>query len=609
MLDQNTDRLWYTIGVVIVAAGIFAGILIFMPDFISSIASTADGFNVEYQLNGGTSDMNKRFLAVRDEHTVPLEEPKLESYHFQGWLAIDTDEIVDGTDFTVLTKADGDVYLPGQTFEPQGHTTMVALWRMRENDVSYNLNGGTGEFPLVKVPYESTHTIPTHKPTRTGYTFHGWINSDTLTTLQPGNSFKPEGDVELKATWTLNKYMVTYNLDGGSGAFTNAEVQHGNGHTIPNLRPTKTGYTFDGWVDNDGKRHAQGAVIAIEKPTTLKAVWVVNKYSVSYILNGGSGTFNNVTLDYGSTYTIPTTPPTRSGYLFLGWERLNTDGTVMNVVHPGQTLTISGPEKLSAKWSIKYDITFNVNGGTGTYTGATVSHGDSYQIPANKPTRYGFTFEGWRRANGTIVQAGETIGVTSHEPLVATWKVETPTVRYDSNNGTPIAGGYFTTTPGPEVVTPGITYTNYDVPNMERYGYTFQGWRNSVTGELFKPPYATANDIAVRFTMPNESVTMVAVFTKTESSPTVQYNGNGGSPFDYGGSAFLPSQRTVAIGAWYGVDVPNMSKDGYTFVGWSAVIAGEARLFKPLSTSSGDVTVSFTMPNHSITMEAIYTKD
>ena len=119
MLDQNTDRSINMIGVILLAGAIMLVILGFVPDVIDSLASTADGVDVIYELDGGSSKMEKRHLGIKGEHTIPLEEPIIESYHFAGW----------------ENSTTGEIQFPGETFTPKQHTTMTATWRIRQHDI------------------------------------------------------------------------------------------------------------------------------------------------------------------------------------------------------------------------------------------------------------------------------------------------------------------------------------------------------------------------------------------------------------------------------------------------------------------------------------------
>ena len=128
MIEQSTDRLIHTIGVVMTTAVIIAAIVLFMPKLTAAITGATEGYDVTYHLNGGTSNMTKQYVAVRTEHTVPLEEPKANGKMFIGWLSIEADEFSDDMDLELLTNDDGEVVLPGSTIDLKANTQMVALW-------------------------------------------------------------------------------------------------------------------------------------------------------------------------------------------------------------------------------------------------------------------------------------------------------------------------------------------------------------------------------------------------------------------------------------------------------------------------------------------------
>lgn len=70
--------------------------------------------------------------------------------------------------------------------------------------VSFDLNGGTGNFPDIVVTAGDAVMLPTAIPSRDDYTFEGWLvsltGSDEI--LQPGTAFTPPTDVTLVAQWS-----------------------------------------------------------------------------------------------------------------------------------------------------------------------------------------------------------------------------------------------------------------------------------------------------------------------------------------------------------------------------------------------------------------------
>lgn len=70
-------------------------------------------------------------------------------------------------------------------------------------------------------------------------------------------------------------------------------------------------------------------------------------------------------------------------------------------------------------------ITYNANGGTGGPTSSTATKGSASLLSTKKPTRSGYTFQGWARtssATSAVWQPGGTITAYSNQTLYAVWK-------------------------------------------------------------------------------------------------------------------------------------------------------------------------------------------
>ena len=74
-------------------------------------------------------------------------------------------------------------------------------------------------------------------PTKEGYTFSGW--SDIPATM-------PAKDVTVTGTFSINKYNLIYKVDGED--YKAIQVEYGASIT-PEAAPTKDYYTFSGWSD------------------------------------------------------------------------------------------------------------------------------------------------------------------------------------------------------------------------------------------------------------------------------------------------------------------------------------------------------------------------
>ena len=133
-------------------------------------------------------------------------------------------------------------------------------------------------------------------------------------------------------------YKITYNLNGGVNNRDNPstyDVLYG----ISLNNPTKDGYVFDGWYDennnkitgiNEGCNATFSSVgdlytkleLRTAKDITLTAKWTINKYNLNVNLNGGTWGNGQETQtlrqDYNSQLMLPT--PTKEGYEFTGWK-------------------------------------------------------------------------------------------------------------------------------------------------------------------------------------------------------------------------------------------------------------------------------------------------
>ncbi len=567
MIEQNTDRMTNAIGVIITAAVFIAGIVLFMPDLISSMAGVTDGYDIIYELNGGYGDVDRRHIGVRGEHSVPIEEPTLDNYHFEGWYGIDlafvkdkagdlenydnvTAQIKAGVDKIsedlAETRVTGDrgyfndfeVYLPQSTFKPDSHLIMLASWTIRQHDIEYSLNGGVGEFPAQRNDYLKPYTLYAHEPTRVGHGFRGWKSDITFEISNAGDTVDITADTIFDALWTRDIYTVEYDLNGGDGTFESAEIQYMDDYKISNLEPLRVGHTFTGWVDELGDKYLPGDIVTVETSKTLTAQWDVNSYNVSYDLKGGEGHFPPDVAKFNEVYKIAQQRPKRRGYTFKGW---NVKGDVYD---SGSELTITKAEDyvLEAIWEINsYTIRYDLNGGSGNFPSATQDFKSSYAISTSKPTRTGYTFMGWTMStNNTVVQAGGNFIVERDVTLTAKWTVNRYTVTYVLDGG---SGSFSTRT---------LDYGDmFQVINHEptRPGHTFEGWRHDATRVVYKP--------GDQFKMMSRDVRLIAIWSTNDY--TVRYDLNGGS------GSFQSS--TLRYNTSYRV-LGKPQRAGWEFIGW-----------------------------------------
>ena len=160
--------------------------------------------------------------------------------------------------------------------------------------ISYNANGGSGAPNAQTKKYNTTLTLSTTKPTKTGYTFKGWATSSSATTAQyqPGGSYTANASATLWAVWQIITYTITYksNYSGGPSDVTQSK-NYGSAVTLKGASTfTRTNYTFLYWYTNSsgtgGTQYNAGASYNTNKDLTLYAIWKKNNIPV-FINVGG----------------------------------------------------------------------------------------------------------------------------------------------------------------------------------------------------------------------------------------------------------------------------------------------------------------------------------
>lgn len=284
-------------------------------------------------------------------------------------------------------------------------------------------------------------------------------------------------------------FTVTYNANGATGSVPTDANEYASGATVTakshgNL--VKEGFSFAGWKRSDNNSIVQeNATFTMPASNlTLTAQWTERQLTnyrttcstqatVSFDLNGGSGTFETVTLD-GDSYTIPETVPTRDGYNFVGWKIQDGNETIYK--HGTDNATISNITEsitLVAQWSaIEYTITYHLNGGSGVEN--TIYTIESNDITLPTPEQQGLTFVGWYENADFTGQAVTKIsrGSTGNKEFWAKWEKSTPTFAWSDATCTAAleADNTFPTLKNPNTLPVTYTSSNTDVATIDANG-------------------------------------------------------------------------------------------------------------------------------------------
>lgn len=431
--------------------------------------------------------------------------------------------------------------------------------------IYFNANGGSGAPEWMKRHWGEIVYIPTTTPYKSGYTFKGWTKTQGSSTIHysPGDPIGDDADVTLYAVWgqnTTKTWSITYNANGGYNTPAKQTANVGQPITITYSKPTRSGYTFLGWSTWSGATEPESAYTpgysyTSDSDTTLYAVWRQNQttqYSLSFDLQGGTGTFNTLYGGYGERVQIPYTTPTKSGYTFKGWATYS-GGSVS--YQPGEYYTLYGNSTLYAVWqssggTTQYYLNFNLQGGSGTFNTLYGVYGERLFIPSSSPTKNGYTFQGWSTSStgSPQYQPGEYYTIYSNTILYAIWGESTQycTITFNANGGTGAPASQ-------QKVIGESTYIPYAKPT--RNGYTFLGWSTSkyTSTADYQPGQAYT---------PYGDMTFYAVWEQNVVKTwTITYNANGGEN--------APSPQTANVGQSITITYSKPTRTGYTFLGWS----------------------------------------
>ena len=159
----------------------------------------------------------------------------------------------------------------------------------------------------------------------------GWSNN--MVGENPADYFSSDGDacgIGLNANGdvVLGSLCTTITLNPNGGALPEYSLVAGAALPIP----TKTGYTFAGWYENQEFSGDPVTDVPTDSTKNLNfyAKWTANTYTIIFDANGGSVNPTSAVTVAGKLTSLPT--PTYDGYDFIGWytqkdggEKVTTD--------------------------------------------------------------------------------------------------------------------------------------------------------------------------------------------------------------------------------------------------------------------------------------------
>lgn len=528
-----------------------------LPEFNGLMSYTHDltfnpvfSDNTEYCLVkfmvGGELHDAKLYERVSGQTLTLPAEPTKPGYTFLGWFGEGDEPVTDDTP----------VPLDGATYHAEFtvNTYNLTYYRGAEADASEFkcilmlpdgsfvefFNNDTTDMPTYVLPDVTFgDTVVLAEPMLPGYVFKGWVDGSGYLHPAGAQYTMPAHDVLLTAVWEVDQALSCLVRFVSDGQLYSAYLAFdGQNAAIPETDPSAPGKMFLGWQYGDSLYSNDGVkdftVKANEaREMTLEAVWASDSYSVTYRSEGmDDETVSD--LHYGELHVLHDAPE-RAGYLFGGWEELET-GAVYNA---RQAVSITCDMLLRAIWTEvpagKAAVKFVNNGDL--YDIILVDKGSNGVAPETAPTRPGYTFVEWRcDALNSFVRAGEPFGVAADaDDLIVYTAVYTRNsykLHFNLDGGRPdyadiIDVGY------------GETVALADV--AEKDGYVFIGWREDATGIVYgaMASYVVRGD--ADFTAVWEAASCVVRFLDAETGILYGYE-----PVSEGQQVAAPGAPTVS---------------------------------------------------------------
>lgn len=418
---------------------------------------------------------------------------KAEIRYYNGEAQLYTETVMTGTDF----EADYIPDIPGYThqawLDKEGNIYEGGvLWGALElysqniaNTYKIRLDPDSGILSgedKVDVTFGEEFVFPV--PERTGYTFKGWKQDETLLTDAKGKgvvAWNISKNCTVVAVWEINEYELTLlNADEQYGSIEGAGRYKYNEEVTVRANPVK-GYSLQGWYDGESLM-SEDVTYTFRMPAgdvVYTARWMYYTLS-TFSEQSDAGTFSVYTDEKVSAGTsILLKAETNQGYTWLGWfeegEKLSGDTSYRLVMEKEN-------KRIEARWmvcpvTVEYsDPKAGYVSGMPEYTVA----GEEIELTAT--TNEGYTWLGWYQGDTLLTeeQMYSFIMLDSYEEIVYTakWTYYTASASMDGEgyihsaitfdlNG---AEGSIPT----QIVSPHGKTVYPELP--KRDGYVFRGW-------------------------------------------------------------------------------------------------------------------------------------
>ena len=299
--------------------------------------------------------------------TVSANTPTRTGYTFNG--------------YNTQANGLGTNYAASATITLTSAVTLYAKWTPNTYAVTYYGNSNTGgSVPDAQTKtYGVDLTLRTNVNTlaRTNYVFSGWntASDGSGTNYAVSATYSSNATLDLYAKW-LPLYLVSFNVNGGTGTVPNALRQSTSGGSVtlpgvgsmtaPTAKPN-----FSGWVATSTGTTALTGAYTPTGNVTLYAYWTANLPTTTAV---GVRGYNN----FGVTITLPT----GTGSVVLSYGSTTAYGTSIGTYTTAGTKSPVGPLLANTTYYFRA-IPYSGTAGDGTAGTAVTGSVSTYVNPAH----------------------------------------------------------------------------------------------------------------------------------------------------------------------------------------------------------------------------------
>lgn len=545
--------------------------------------TTTTYVTVTFEAGNGTGSTIKQIVNKNSKITL-LDESAFTApanHFFVGWKDADGKSYDAGAEYDVGTAA---VTFTAQYQDRDNLTKAVAIFDYAGGT---DANGNGSKYITGKADAAITGIAD---PTRTGYTFDGWDNTDL--------KFGASGSVtEFTAQWTIKSYDVTFDVgDNTKGTMTGyttpVTVEYGKSVAsadIPSIAAS-AGNVFVGWLNSsDNSVYTADSLknYVVTGNVTFTAQYAdASLATVIFVYAGGTLNDEHSKLITGTEGSaIVTLPePTRDGYTLTGWTPAIADNATFGAAGSVTVYTAQWDENEKQPFTVTFDIDAT-KGSTTDTTIETVADGGFVTKVPTVTAEAGYRFVGWMdQDNKLFYEAGLLLyPITKNTTFTAqfeevTANPGTATAIFDANGGKIGNNSVLTKV--------GVPGTVVGVPTEPtRDGYRFLGWSDGFDASTVYGAESTTQTYTAQW----EAIEYTIHFSAT-------------------GASGATADQTYKFD---GTTKNSLNRNGFTlagkdFIGWSLTDGATSADFADGALINDTLRAALAASNGSITLYAVW---